>query len=188
MLSCLSPLSASLDATGATCYPNRMTPFADTPDRFSHAELQRFEHLVIKGGEVGGNVLTANIRAARVLVVYREKGVIQGVSALKRPKESYREKVEAKSGVPLRQSDFPYELSYIFLEAGLRKRGLSYPLVAATLDPADGAGVFATVRTDNGRMRATLKRAGFRPVGEPWEGRENRIIGLLIRPAENSAT
>jgi hypothetical protein len=57
---------AGLDATRATCYPNRMTPFANTPDRFSPAELQRFEDLVIKGCEVGGNVLTANIRRAGV--------------------------------------------------------------------------------------------------------------------------
>jgi hypothetical protein len=37
------------------------------------------------------------------------------------------------------------------------------------------------VPTENGRMRATLNRAGFRSVGQRWEGGEKRSIGLLVR-------
>jgi GNAT superfamily N-acetyltransferase len=159
-----------------------MTLVTDTPDTFSDADLQRFEELVIKGGEVGGAVLTDNIAHALILAVYREEGTIFGVAALKRPKESYREKIEVRSGVTLLKADYPYELGYIFLDDSLQGRRLSYPLVQTALDHAGGAGVFATVRVDNDKMRRTLKRAGFSAVGDSWTGNEERIIGLLIRP------
>lgn len=159
-----------------------MTPATDTPDAFSAADLQRFEELVIKGGEVGGAVLTDNIARARILAVYREESLIFGVAALKRPKESYRKKIEARSGMTLLKADFPYELGYIFLDESLQGCRLSRPLVQAALDHADGAGVFATVRVDNDKMRRTLKRIGFIAVGDSWKGNEQRVIGLLIRP------
>ena len=71
-----------------------ITPFTDTPDKFSEADLQRFKELVIKGGEVGGAALVDNITNARILAIYREEGLIVGVTALKRPNASYREKIE----------------------------------------------------------------------------------------------
>lgn len=91
-----------------------MTPFTDTPDTFSDADIRRFKELVIKGGEVGGAVLTDNIAGARILAVYREERLILGVAALKRPKESYRKKTETRSGMTLLKADYPYELGYIF--------------------------------------------------------------------------
>ena len=159
-----------------------MTPFTDIPGTFSDADLQRFEELVIKGGEVGSAVLTDNIAHARILTVYRDESLIFGVAALKQPKESYREKIKDRSGVMLLKANYSYELGYIFLDDSLQGHRLSYPLVLAALGYADGAGIFATVRIDNDKMRRTLKRAGFIAVGDSWKGNEERIIGLLIRP------
>lgn len=160
-----------------------ITLFTDTPDKFSEADLQRFKELVIKGGEVGGAALVDNITNARILAIYREDGLIVGVTALKRPKASYREKIERRSGIALLDADSPYELGYTFLDDSLQGRRMSFPLAQAALAHADGAGVFATVRVDNERMRRTLSRAGFIAAGNSWEGNEGRIIGLLIRPA-----
>src|SRR3954469_21734564 len=149
-------------------------PVTGTPDTFSKAELTWFEELVIKGGEVGGAVLTDNIANAKILAVYRDMGVIHGVAALKRPRASYRRKIGAKAGVELSKESYPYELGYIFLDDQLQNRRLSYPIVQAALDHTDGAGVFATVRIDNDKMRRTLKRAGFSAVGDSWKGNEER--------------
>jgi hypothetical protein len=160
-----------------------MTLISGTPDSFSLAERMRFAELVIEGGEVGGAVLTDNIASAKVLAMYREMGAIHGVAALKQPRDSYRGKIEAKAGVALSKTEYPYEIGYIFLEGQLHGRRLSYPIVQAALEGADGAGVFATVRVDNDKMRSTLRRAGFTAFGHSWEGNGKRIIGLLIRPA-----
>lgn len=164
-----------------------MTPVTGTPDAFSLAERTRFEKLVIEGGEVSGAVLTSNIANAKILAMYRDKGVIHGVAALKRPRDSYRGKLEAKAGVALPRTEYPYEIGYIFLDNKLQGQRLSYPIVQAALENADGAGVFATVRIDNDKMRRTLKRAGFNAVGNSWKGNEERIVGLLIRPANRAA-
>lgn len=160
-----------------------MIPFTDTPDKFSEVDLQRFKELVIKGGEVGGAALADNVANARILAIYREEGVIVGTTALKRPKASYREKTQRRSGIVVSESDSPYELGYTFLDDSLQGRRMSYPLVQAALVHADRAGVFATVRVDNEKMRRTLNRAGFIAAGNSWKGNEGRIIGLLIRPA-----
>jgi hypothetical protein len=160
-----------------------MIPFTDTPDSFSEADLQRFKELVIKGGEVGGAALADNIANARILAIYREKGLIVGVTALKRPKASYRDKIERRSGIALLDADSPYVLGYTFLVDSLQGCRMSFPLVHAALGHADGAGVFATVRVDNERMRRTLNQAGFIAAGNSWKGNEGRAIGLLIRPA-----
>lgn len=163
-----------------------MTPVTGTPDAFSLAERTRVEELVIEGGEVSGAVLTGNIATAKILAVYSDMGVIHGVAALKRPRDSYRGKLEAKAGVALPKAEYPYEIGYIFLDSQLQGQRLSYPIVQAALEGADGAGVFATVRIDNDKMRRTLVRAGFNAVGDSWKGNEERIIGLLIRPASGA--
>lgn len=156
---------------------------ARTPDTFSDSDRTRFRDLVIEGGEVGGAVLEGNIANARVLVTLWAHGAMRGVAALKRPLDSYRAKVAGKTGVALPKPEIPYELGYIFIQPDLRGGGRSHRLVGEALAHADGVAIFATVRTDNGAMRATLGKAGFTAIGKPYPGQENREIGLLIRPA-----
>ncbi|GAB4362033.1 MAG: hypothetical protein Kow0026_25540 [Oricola sp.] len=150
------------------------------PADISANDRTRFRDLVIEAGEVGGPALATNIANARVLVVIRAADTIRGVAALKRPQDSYRRKIAKRAKVDLVQSAWPYELGYIYIEPELQGRGLSHRLVAATLEHRDNAGVFATVRADNKRMRATLERAGFTPAGEPYEGLQGGLIGVLL--------
>lgn len=153
------------------------------PGALSAEERQRFEALVIEGGEVAGITLSTNIGNARIVVLVRKHGVIRGVGALKRPQASYREKVSKKAGVALPLPDYPYELGYIYFERSLRGHRLSHRLVAKALDEDDGAGVFATVRSDNAVMRATLEKAGFAPAGDLYPGsKDGTVIGVLLRP------
>ncbi|HEX8055262.1 MAG TPA: GNAT family protein [Novosphingobium sp.] len=153
------------------------------PSALSHDELRRFKELVIEGGEVAGNALSTNIANAKIIVLVRWKGIIRGVGALKRPQRSYREKVEKKAKLELLESNYPYELGYIYFEEGLRGQGLSHRLVALALEQGHCAGVFATVRTDNAIMRAVLETAGFTPAGDFYPGsKPGTEIGVLLRP------
>jgi len=156
---------------------------AAVPDAFSDSDRRRFRDLVVAADEVDEVVLAKNIEAARVLVVVREGSSIRGVAALKRPQASYRLKTSKRTGIDLPEEEYPFELGYVHLEADLRGRKLSHRLVAAALDHCDDRGLFATVRTDNAKMRATLAGAGFTAVGEPYAGRkEGEEIGLLVKP------
>lgn len=156
---------------------------ARLPSHFSEADLGRFRELVVEGGEVGGAKLTVNIARARILVVAMQAGKICGATALKRPQQTYRNRVATQAGVKLAQEDYPFELGYVYLEPILRRRGLSHRMVASALQHCDAGGVFATVRVDNLGMRATLATAGFAAVGSDYPGAEGRRIGLLIRQA-----
>jgi RimJ/RimL family protein N-acetyltransferase len=150
------------------------------PATISAKDRTRFRDLVVEAGEVVGAALATNIANARALVVVRDAGTIRGVAALKRPQGSYRQKIAKQAQVDLAQSAWPYELGYIYIEPELQGRGLSHRLVAAALKRRDGAGVFATVRADNQRMRATLQKAGFAPAGETYEGLQGGRIGVLL--------
>lgn len=153
------------------------------PEDCSDAERKRFSDLVLEGGEVGGAVLAINIVEARVLVMLTQDEIVCGIAALKRPRKSYREKTSVKSEVDLDEASLPYELGYVYVQPVLQGTGQSHRLIAAALDHCDGAGVFATVRMDNDRMRATLEKAGFVVAGQPYPGRDEQQIGVLLRVA-----
>lgn len=152
-----------------------------TPGEFTDAERAAFSEFVRAGGEVGGNVLEKNIANAKALVMLKRAGAILGVAALKRPQASYRKRISDEAGAEIAAESFPYELGYIYVLPAARGRKLSHRLVAAALELSDGAGVFATTRTDNPAMFAALAKSGFEMVGEAYRGRGTRTIQLLVR-------
>lgn len=154
---------------------------AASPADFTFYERRRFEELVVQAGEVADAALTTNTINARVLVMMKHHGMVRGVSALKRPQESYRKKIVEQTEIELPTSDYPYELGYIFIKPELQGLGLSHRLVSEALAYSDNEGVFATVRTDNGAMRTALYRAGFVDAGKTYQGFRERTIGLLLR-------
>lgn len=160
-----------------------MDIIAAAPGEFSNHERAMFSALVAKGGEVAVNAIANNIKTAKALVLGRGAGKIQGVAALKRPQASYRKRIGCKAGVEIGQRSYPYELGYVFLLPEAQGKKVSHRLVAAALERADGAAVFATTRTDNVPMLATLARAGFKQVGQDYPGRGTRMIRLLVKPA-----
>lgn len=155
---------------------------ARVPGEFSAGELARFSELVVEGGEVRGAALATNVVNARIVVMLMQAGTMRGVAALKRPQDSYRSKIVERTGVELSNSDYPFDLGYIYIQPGLQGRGLSHRLVASSLQHDDARGVFATVRTDNEPMRAALAKAGFVAAGVDYLGNERCWIGLLLRP------
>lgn len=155
---------------------------AGLPADFTTDERARFQELVANAGEVVSKVLTTNIANARVLVMLKQHGVVQGTAALKRPQDSYRAKIMKQASVALSRLDCPYELGYVFIGPNLQGHRLSHRLVSEALAHSDGAGVFATVRTDNAAMLATLFNAEFAVVGQPYLGQQGRMIGVSIKP------
>lgn len=138
------------------------------PLEFSDLEIQDFMALVVAGGEVAIQGLENRIRSAAWLVYLFMGPMLSGVAALKRPEAGYRNGIARKARVPLPMATFPYELGYVFVTPRMRGRGLSCDLVLEVLVAARGAGVFATTRSNNGAMQATLSKCGFAPQGKPY--------------------
>lgn len=163
-----------------------MTPDIDiragSPSEFSQAERTHFVEFVCAGGEIDGVAIQANVEVAAGLVFLTQAGRIVGAGALKIPQLGYRDGFVAKAGVALPVEIYPYELGYILLHEDMRGRGLARKLMEGALQFAGKEGVFATVRTDNGAMRACLSKYDFDMAGEPYPGmQDRRIIQLYVR-------
>ena len=160
------------------------TLIAHGPQSFSEAELQDFIAMVRAGDEVGRDVLERNVRHAQCLVFLRRASCLTGVAALKKPLPRYRQTIKSRSGVPVEATDFPFELGYVFVLPSARRQGLSKVLARAALSASRENGAFATARTDNTAMHATLRRCGFeKKAGSSYaSGRGNYHLQLFVRP------
>src|SRR5467141_2979867 len=87
---------------------------------FSEAEHQDFLRLVREGGEVGDAVLESNVRNAKCLVFLRSASALSGIAALKKPRQSYRQRIGTETGVEISAASYPYELGYVFITEGQR--------------------------------------------------------------------
>jgi predicted GNAT family N-acyltransferase len=163
--------------------PLQPTIVANRPQAFSQQERREFMDLVIAGGEVGNAVLETNVNKARCLVLLRLQKQLLGVAALKNPRSTYRTRIERNSGTDLGAHTFPYELGYVFVIEGARGRGYSGQLTAAALSACDRRGVFATSRSDNHQMHASLRRHGFSQAGQSYTGRSpQQLFYVFLRP------
>lgn len=81
-------------------------------------------------------------------------------------------------------SEFPFELGYVFVLPSARRQGFSVELARLALSAAEGKGVFATSRTNNDKMHATLRRFGFVKSGCIYaSGKGNHDLQLFLQPA-----
>lgn len=144
-------------------------------------ELAQFRMLVLEGGEVDEYTLPALIERAAALAFIQKGDSLVGVGALKRPNASYRKKVFAQAQSSL-AGDFDFELGWIYLSPAARGNRLTTPMVAGLLQRADGLPVYATSRTDNMRMHASLEHCGFRKEGTPYRSKQRETdIQLFVR-------
>jgi RimJ/RimL family protein N-acetyltransferase len=126
-------------------------------------------------------VLARNVKNAKALVLLQGDDGLKGVPALKKPLASYRKRIGGKLEFHVDASSFSYELGYIYIVPEARGQHLSGPLVNAATE-ASGAGIFATARVDDDRMRASLEKAGFEAQGKPYGGRGGkRQIQIFVR-------
>lgn len=153
-----------------------------SPSRYTTAERDQFLSLVRSGGEA--HATPDRIRRAEALVMAWFGGDPIGIAALKRPLDSYRERVGRKSGISLRSSEWPYELGYVFVHPDHRGHGYANRLVEHAVRAAGRRNVFATVRTNNDPMQATLRRFGFAQAGRDYLSDDaERTLSLWTRRA-----
>ncbi|SCX72510.1 N-acetyltransferase [Variovorax sp. EL159] len=148
------------------------------------AELRDFVSLVIQGGEVSPLGLSERVANARSLSFLRRDGALVGVAGLKRPEASYRRRISLRAQLELSEDSLPLELGWVFLLFSVRGARLSLPLCEPLIQAAGCAGIFATSRTSNVGMHATLAKLGFRRVGEDWFSKQaTQKLCLFVRDA-----
>jgi predicted GNAT family N-acyltransferase len=155
-----------------------------SPQQCTSIEIGAFIAFVRAGGEVVIQGLSERIRSAAALVFVRNEGLVVGIAALKNPNASYRRRVSIESSVPLADTDFPYELGWVFVSPEHRGSGLSLLLSQTALSESKGSGAFATARTDNVAMHKQLLKLGFVAVGNPYtSGRSKHSLQVFTKSA-----
>jgi GNAT superfamily N-acetyltransferase len=144
----------------------RYNPLQRLPASLTETEIGDFIAMVRAGGEIGGNVLERNVRAAASLLTVRQGECLVGVAALKNPLPSYRKKIQEKSGVDLDPTKFPLELGYVFVLPSAGGQGIATALCATALGDRDQLGIFATTRVD--AMAHILCKLGFQQAGRSY--------------------
>lgn len=156
----------------------------NSPDKCSNIEIGAFIAFVRAGGEVSIQGLTERIRCAAALAFARVDGLVVGIAALKHPQDSYRHRVSTESGAALSAQEFSFELGWVYVSPKLRGKGFSLLLSQAVLAESNGAGVFATSRTDNIAMHRSLAKLGFVASGNPFvSGRGKHSLQVFVRHA-----
>jgi RimJ/RimL family protein N-acetyltransferase len=134
--------------------------------------LAEFRRKVADGGEVNTKPLASLTSNALVLGFARYGDVLIGVGAIKRPYGQYRDRVFEKAASVLNPSDFDFELGWFYIDPAHRGKRLTSSLVSALLPLLLEAPAYATSRTDNVRMHSSLRSAGFREEGTPYQSKD----------------
>jgi hypothetical protein len=152
------------------------------PKDCSDGEIDSFATKVTNGGEVDGNVRPRVERAYRLGFIFYSDTIV-GTAAIKKPTTSYKNKVFGKSKSGLSPKDYLYELGWIFLDEGHRKKGQMTRLLNDMLPILQNKTIFATTRASNQLMQEILLYLGFTKKGEDYESerQEREKIQLYVR-------
>lgn len=146
---------------------------AKAPSECSQDEIDRFEDLVKKGGEVASEGLRNRIMQAEQLVFLIENDkTLSGVAALKKPNSNYRKRVFTKAASQEDPNEFIFEAGWIYVEEHFRGRKYSHSLLDTILKLANGKFVYATTREMNEAMLRTNLHSGLKQSGKPYESEE----------------
>jgi hypothetical protein len=96
-----------------------------SPNNCTKKELKDFEKLIIEGKQVSEKGLFKKISNAKVLAFCYIDNEIASISAVKIPKNSYREKVFRNAGVTGLVKKYLYELGYSYTKPEYRGKGLN---------------------------------------------------------------
>jgi ribosomal protein S18 acetylase RimI-like enzyme len=137
------------------------------PRECTKAELDIFEQLVSKGGEVSQVGLRNRILLAEKLIFIID-GSCVAVGAIKNPNSGYKTGVFQKAEV----SDsykYKFELGWLYvIEAG-RGNGYGRLLMESVMAVLSDNACFATTRENNEAMQHIFSCFGFSRIGHPYE-------------------
>lgn len=158
-----------------------------SPQTCLPSELADFTAFVAAGAEVARAGLEGRVSNAYSLLFLRENSCLLGIGALKSPLSTYSASVFKKAAATLPATQYPLELGWVFVLPSARGKGLSHRLVQAALDRAGDRQVFATARSDNLRIHASLHAASFARHGSEYpsnRGPHRLVLFLHTVPAQ----
>jgi len=150
--------------------------YCKRPEESSEAELSDFHKLVLEGGKVQEEGLFDRIKNCAVLGFCKKGEKIIGISAIKRPLESYKKKVISKANLKRQPEDLEYEIGYSFTNTKFRRKGISTSIKSNIIDWMDNIGgtIFSTTAIESSQK--FLSQKGFEQIGEKYNGKNDKNL------------
>jgi GNAT superfamily N-acetyltransferase len=159
------------------------------PSECSENELNSFEDLVKKGGEVAVAGLRNLIKKAKYLIfLFENDRILAGIAALKEPNIGYKKKVFKKAGSPENPDEFTFEAGWIYVEEKFRAQRYSRLLLEEVLRVGGNRHIYATTRENNEAMKRTNLHYGLEQSGHSYASEEgNYNLILYTRRSQRSS-
>ena len=120
--------------------------FFTSPDETPDPILEQICDLVASGGGVGTSWLRENLKKAFLIGYAVCDGRVVGTSTHKYPKEDYRKKIEAETGLDL--SGF-LERGYTAVDREFRGMGIGGKVIQGLIERSEGKKIYVTIRMSN---------------------------------------
>jgi hypothetical protein len=152
------------------------------PSECNEEELEGFLRLVSKGEQVENSGLKERIGNRGVLLAFHyENGILVGVIGLREPSGAYKRKVFGEAGVSEETDNYDLEIGWAFVEKEYRSKSVCPNLIQRISDASKFRNFFATAHEDNTSIHRVLEKTGFKRIGRPYAGRENKRCQLFVR-------
>ncbi len=158
-----------------------MTIIVARPDELTATDRAGFIAFVRAAREVNAATLPALVDAAFALITIHAEGKLIGTAAIKNPDIGYHADVFAKAGIGEQAKDYALELGWVHVQADCEGRGHGRALIAAAIEAAGGAAIYAT--TKSATMHYLLPQYGFEPAGNPYPSTQvkGENISVFVR-------
>jgi GNAT superfamily N-acetyltransferase len=159
-----------------TMEPFHITCFFKMPEDISPETLDQIRDLIGEGRGVGTSWVRENLRNAFLIGYAEHEGKVVGTSTHKYPKEAYREKIEAATGLDL--SGY-LERGYTAVKAEYRGSGVGGRLIKGLIERSPGKKIYVTIRLDNVPPLKMTYREGMVLAGRYINERTGHELGIF---------
>lgn len=148
------------------------------PEELSPNLLDQIQHLIKESGGVGPAYIKENLQNA-FLISYAldQSAVVVGTVVLKRPKEEYRKKIEAATGLDL--SGY-LERGYTSVKPEFRDQAIADALIKGLIERSKDQKVYVTIRMDNVPALKLTYKNGMVLAAKFLYDRTGNEIGVFI--------
>lgn len=159
---------------------SRIQTFFERPADVPEEVLEGICRLVEEGGEVGLSWIRENLREAWLIGYAVEGERVVATMTHKRPLETYRRRIEEKTGLNL---DGYLERGYTAVRPEYRGMGLGDRLLKGLVARSPGWKIYVTIRMDNEPALRLTARNGMRLAATYMNERTGHEIGVFAAGA-----
>jgi len=146
------------------------------PEEIPPETLEQISCLIEAGSGVGTSWVRENLQNAFLVAYAEHAGMVVGTSTHKYPKEAYRKKLEAATGLDL--SGY-LERGYTAVRAEYRGSGIGGRLIRGLIERSTGKKVYVTIRMDNIPPLKMTYREGMVLAGTFINERTGHELGVF---------